>query len=134
VEPISATVGAAIALLAPYLAKAGEGFATSMGQKLAGKASALYGAVKNKFKGDPDAEEILARVEEQPESKTRRVALEGVLAQKIDEDPDFATTVRQLVEEAKAADQGNVIAWGERSVAATQIFGDVSTGDTNRAP
>ena len=124
---------AAMALLSPYLAKAGEAFAKEAGEKLAEKASALYRAVKAKFKGDTYAEQTLTRVEEKPEAKGRQVALQEVLAEKLEEDPDFAETVRRLVEEAQAADTRRVIAFGERSVA---VGGGVSggtiiTGDGN---
>ena len=47
----------------------------------------------------------------------RQAALQEVLAEKMGEDPDFAEVVRRLVEEARAADTRNVIAFGERSVA-----------------
>ena len=49
------------------------------------------------------------------------------------EDAEFANTVKRLVSEAKAADTRNVIAYGDRSVA---IGGDakdnvIITGDSN---
>ncbi|MEJ2557846.1 MAG: hypothetical protein P8186_16785 [Anaerolineae bacterium] len=130
---IQALAVAATALLGPYLAKAGETFAEKAGEKLAEKAGALYQMVKAKFKGDAYAEQTLARVEEKPEAKGRQGTLQEVLAEKMEEDADFAETVHRLVEEAKAADTRNVIAFGERSVA---VGGDVSgstiiTGDGN---
>jgi len=130
---VQAIAVAATALLGPYLAKAGEAFAKKAGEKLAEKAGALYQAVKKKFKGDAYAEQTLARVEEKPELEGRQAALKEVLTEKLEEDADFAETVRRLVEEAKAADTRNVIAFGERSVA---VGGDVSgstiiTGDGN---
>ena len=124
---------AAMALLSPYLAKAGEAFAKEAGEKLVEKASALYQAVKKKLKGDPYAEQTLARAEEKPASEGRQAALKDVLTEKMEEDADFAATVRQLVEEAKAADTRNVIAWGERSVAVGRdVTGStIITGDGN---
>lgn len=130
---IQAISTAAIALLSPYLAKAGEAFAEKAGEKLAEKASALYQAIKKKFEGDAYAKQTLARVEEKPESEGRKATLQEVLSEKLEEDADFAEVVRHLVEEAKAADTRKVIAFGERSVA---VGGDVSsstiiTGDGN---
>jgi hypothetical protein len=124
---------AAVALLSPYLVKAGEAFAKQAGEKLADKAEALYQAVKDKFKGDAYAEQTLARVEETPEATGRQAVLQEVLAEKLEEDPEFAGTVRRLLEEARAADTRNVIAFGDRSVA---VGGDMSggtiiTGDGN---
>jgi hypothetical protein len=130
---IQAISTAAIALLSPYLAKAGEAFAKEAGEKLAEKVGALYQAVKSKFKGDAYAEQTLTRIEEKPEATGRQAAFQEVLVEKLEEDPDFAEVVRRLVEEAKAADTRKVIAFGERSVA---VGGDVSgstiiTGDGN---
>jgi hypothetical protein len=130
---VQALATAAVALLSPYPVKAGEEFAKKAGERLADKAEALYQAVKAKFKGDAYAEQTLARVEEKPEAKGRRATLQEVLAEKLEEDADFAEMVRRLVEEAKAADTRNVIAFGERSVA---VGGDVTgstiiTGDRN---
>ena len=124
---------AAMALLSPYLTKAGEVLAKEAGEELVEKASALHQAIKAKFKGDAYAEQTLARLEEKPKAKGRQAALREVLAEKLEEDPNFAQVVRRLLKEAKAADTRNVIAFGERSVA---VGGDVSgstiiTGDGN---
>jgi hypothetical protein len=130
---IQAISTAAIALLSPYLAKAGGAFAEKAGEKLAEKAGALYQAVRAKFESDAYAKQTLARVEEKPESEGRKATFQEVLSEKLEEDADFAEVVRHLVEEAKAADTRKVIAFGERSVA---VGGDVSgstiiTGDGN---
>ena len=45
---IETVAASAIAVLAPYIAKAGESFAEKAGEKLAEKAEALYQAIKNK--------------------------------------------------------------------------------------
>lgn len=129
---IQAIAVAATALLGPFLAKAGEGLAEETGKKLAEKVGVLYQVVKRKFKGDAYAEQALVRAEEKPESGERQSALKAVLVEKMEDDPDFAETVRRLVEEAKVIDTGSVIAL-ERSVA---IRGDVKgstiiTGDSN---
>lgn len=115
---VQALATAAMAILSPYLAQAGEAFAKKAGEKLAEKAGAVYQAIKEKFKGDSYAEETLARVEEKPESEGRQAALKEVLAEKLGEDADFAEVVGRLLAEAQAADTRKVIASGERSVAA----------------
>ena len=53
----------------------------------------------NKFKGDSYAEQTLARAKEMPESEERQMALKGVLAEKMDEDPGFAEEVKKLFDE-----------------------------------
>jgi hypothetical protein len=127
VEPIS-VAATAIAFLAPYLVKAGESLAEKAGEAVAEKVGALYHAIKGKFAGDSYAEQTLLRLEESPGIEGRQSALETLLNEKMEEDPTFAKRVRQLVDEAKAADTNNVIAYGERSVA---IGGDVSNTSIN---
>jgi len=131
VETVAAS---AIAILAPYVAKAGESFAEKAGEKLAEKAGALYQAIKNKFKSDSDAEQTMALVEAKPDSKARMSALEEILTDKMKEDSDFAATVNRLVEEAKEADSHRVLVFGQRNIA---VGGNVSgstfiTGDSNQ--
>ena len=131
---IETVAASAITILTPYLAKAGESFAAKAGEKLLEKAGALYQSIKDKFKGDHDAELTLTQVEAKPDSKARMSALEEVLTEKMKVDPNFAATVNRLIEEAKAADGRKVIAFGERNIA---VGGDVSgstfiTGDSNQ--
>jgi hypothetical protein len=123
---------AAVAVLGPYLAKAGQTFSEKAGEALAQKAGELYQVIKRRFAGDTYAETTLARAEEQPAAENRLAALKLVLTEKIQGDPQFATAVRRLVEEARAVDHRNVIAHGIRGVA---VGGDVTsstiiTGDT----
>ncbi len=129
---IEAIAGGAIAVLAPYLVEAGKGFANKAGAKLSEKASKIYQVIKDRFTGDEDAEQALSLTERRPDSKPRQAALQEVLIEKLRSDPDFATTLKRLVEEAKAADTRNVIAF-QRGVA---IGGDannavITTGDAN---
>lgn len=130
VETIAA--GAA-AVLGPYLAEAGKGFAKKAGEALAEKASNLYQTIKAKFADDPDAEQALALVESKPDSKGRLLTLKEVLAQKMNGDPEFAEAVNRLVVEARKSDVHNVIAIGERNVAVggDAIGSTIITGNDN---
>ncbi|HWQ19338.1 MAG TPA: hypothetical protein VN455_06120, partial [Methanotrichaceae archaeon] len=85
----------------PFLAKGADAFIKIAGEKAAGKIADLCQTVENKLKGDSSAEQMLTRAREKPESKGRQTALEGVLAEKMEDDPVFAENVRKLVEEAK---------------------------------
>lgn len=130
IDPVAA---GAIAVLAPYLVKAGEAFADKAGEKLAEKAGALYQAIKRKFTSDSDAEQTLALVEARPDSKPRLSVLEEVLVEKMRDDSEFAATVNRLVEEAKEADTRKVLVLGDRNIA---VAGDVRgstfvTGDSD---
>lgn len=132
IETIGASV---IAILTPYLAEAGKEFAKKAGEDLGGKAAELFQALKGKFAGDSDAEQTLALLETKPESTARQSALQEVLAEKMQVDPDFAATMERLVQEAKQADQRKVIAFGERSVAigGNATGNTIITGDHNTA-
>ena len=126
-------IGTIAAAATPILIKGLETFSQKFGEKAAEEMGELYQKIRAKFLGDPYAEQTLARAKQMPESKGRQAALEEVLAEKMNEDPDFAENVRRLVDEAIAAGVGNVIAYGERSVA---IGGDakdntIITGDSN---
>jgi hypothetical protein len=85
------------ALAAPFVIKGAEAFSNTAGEKLGGKIDQLTQAVVNRFKGDPYAEQTLARAKEKPESETRQGALKEVLAEKIEDDSDFAAVVRKLL-------------------------------------
>lgn len=122
----------AVAILTPYLAEAGKGFAKKAGESLAEKAGGLYEAIKAKFKGDPDAEQALSLVEAKPESQGRQMALQELLVERMNADSGFAGVVADLVEQAKKADTGNIIVFGNRNIAARDVKDSTFiTGDQN---
>ena len=96
------------AIAAPYLAKGAEALAKTAGEKLGGVVGDLAHAVANKFKGDSYAEQTLARAREKPESKERENALKGLLAEKMEEDPNFAEELSRLVDIAQKEKAGAV--------------------------
>jgi hypothetical protein len=127
VETLAAT---ALAVVTPYIVKAGEEFAKKAGAALSEKVGAVYEAIKRKFTGDPLAEQTLARVAEKPDSEGAKSMFKELLNEKLSADPDFASTLSRLLEEAKAADTRNVLAIGERSVAiGGDNTGNITTGD-----
>lgn len=103
------TATAAMTLLAPYLAKAGENVAGKVGDAMYKQAQTLYTVIKDKFKGDQTAEKTLARVKQEPDKKTWKDAFLGVLTMKLEEDPEFANTIKQLVQEAEKLPGGDNI-------------------------
>ena len=92
------------AIAAPFVAKGAEAFSNAAGEKLGAKVGELCQAVINKFKSDSDAEETLALAQKKPDSKGRQSALEEVLAEKLEADPDFASKVQKLVDEMQKGD------------------------------
>jgi hypothetical protein len=98
------------------------------GDKLGAKVAELCQAVVDKFKGDSDAEETLALARKKPESKGRQSALEEVLAEKLQADPDFAARVKKLLD--KVSKPGSRTAFDQRGQTVqgsqTNIAGNVN--------
>jgi len=102
------------AIAAPFVAKGAEAFSKTAGDRLAGKAAELLRAVSGKFKGDPNAEQTLARAKEMPESEDRQSALKGILVEKMKEDPGFAEDVKKLLDEMKGDAQSTYTIFDQR--------------------
>jgi hypothetical protein len=100
---------AVIALLSPYFAKAGESIAKEAGEKLYEKAGVLYEAIKSKFKGDQTAEDALAHAEKEPTAQVWQEVLRGILIMKMEQDHNFAETIRMLIEESRSMIGGDII-------------------------
>jgi hypothetical protein len=116
------------AIAAPFVAKGAEAFSNTAGGKLGEKAGELCQAVINKFKGDPDAEQTLALAQKKPDSKGLQSALEEVLAEKMESDPDFADKVQKLVDELQKGSARTVFDQRGQTVNGpqTNIAGNVS--------
>ena len=110
-------VTVAVALLAPYLTKSGEGAAKKAGEKALEKVEALYEAIRRKFAADKDdsAEKTLQDMEEQPTSEGCHATLANILAEKAQTDPEFAQELSRLVQSATQDKTGNQIL--------TQVYG-----------
>ena len=107
----------AVALIAPYLAKLGESFASSAGEAALEGTMSLLTAIRRKFTGDGDeyAKQTLERLEQRPNDDGRQSALKGVLEDKAQADNEFADELRQLVEATTGAQPvGNFL---------TQVYG-----------
>jgi len=96
-EPISA----AVALLAPYLAKFGEAAASKAGDAAIDGAKAILELIRGQFsrKGDDYDRQTLDRLEKQPEDSARQTALQGVLAEHAKNDAEFSDNLSRVVKE-----------------------------------
>jgi len=125
------------ALATPFLIKGAEAFSNTAGEKVGGKVGDLFQAVINKFKGDFYAEQTLARAKEKPESEARQGALKEVLADKMEDDSDFAEKVRRLADEIQkenartAFDQRGQTVHGPQTNIAGHVSGHVFSGAVN---
>lgn len=117
-------VSSAVALLAPFLAKAGESAAQEAGKLGLGKVKEIYQAIVKKFSRDQDdyGQQTLKRLEEKPLEESRQRALVDVLREKAEADPGFEKALAELVEDTTQGQPVNQFV--------TQIFGNVGKNVT----
>lgn len=95
-DPIS-LASAAMAVLSPYLIKAGEHAAEAIGEKAVDKAGAILTGVWARWRGKPDAEKHLLAYVKDP--STGRDAMTAALAVEVAGDPEFARLLGDLLDE-----------------------------------
>lgn len=101
-DPVT-LASSAVALLSPYLGKVAEKFADAAGQAAWKKSGELYEALKKRLADQPAASEALADLEAQPQSTSRKGALELALEKLATKDAAFAGELARLIEEATPA-------------------------------
>lgn len=111
-----------IGLLMPYLIKGGESIAKKAVDETIEHAGQLYNTVKQKLSDDPYAKETLKRVEEDPDSVSRKAALQGVLEEKIKADPALASELERYLALAKELT-------GDKIAQTIKVSGNVKTGN-----
>ncbi len=122
------------AIAAPFVAKGAEVFSKTAGEKFGGMVGDLCKVVVDKFKGDSYAEQTLARAQEKPEAEGRLSMLKEVLAEKIEDDEDFAEKLSKMVEEMQKEcsravfDQRGQIVHGAQTNIAGDVQGPVLSG------
>ncbi len=88
-----------VAVLSPYLTKAGEEFAKEAGKAAGSKIGALYQAIKARLQHHPTANEALAELEKAPDDEDTRAALRVQLKKVMAADPAFADGLQKLVDD-----------------------------------
>ena len=98
-DPIATLSASAVAVLAPYLTKAGEEFSKEAGKAAANKFGAFYQFLKTRFKKKPAAEEALADLEANPDNEDAKAALRRQLTKQMNADKTFIDTLREYLNE-----------------------------------
>lgn len=98
-DPSGSLAASVVAVLSPYLAKAGEEFAKVAGAAAANKFGALYQFLKTRFKKKPAAKEALVDLEANPENEDAKAALRRQLTKQMDADNTFIETLQKLLDE-----------------------------------
>jgi len=122
VDPLGIAV-----IAAPFVAKGAEAFSNTAGEKLGGLVGDLCRSVVDRFKGDAGAQQVLASAQEKPDSKTKQVALQAAIAEKMEDDANFAQEIQRLVDAVKGECAGYVLNQQKQTVNGPQknIVGDV---------
>jgi histone deacetylase complex regulatory component SIN3 len=99
---------ATITLLSPYLAKMGEEAAKKAGDAAWKKAAEIHATIKARFKKEKDEfpSKTLEQFEKNPEK--RKGAMQDVLTETLDKDPDFAKSLLKLLTEAEKLGTGAI--------------------------
>jgi hypothetical protein len=144
-EPISLAT-AVVAFLSPYLVKAGEKTAETLGEKLPEAVGTLWRAITTRFKGDAAAETAVKDVLEAPQDADNQATLRKELRKVCQADTAFAEALERLLTNAKrqsgdtinntgsgaVATHGGVAA-GEGGVAVQgSVHGNIATGRTEQ--
>lgn len=124
----TALAAAATALLAPYIAKAGEALAETLGEALPGYAGRLWNAIRLKFKGKPAAEEAAQDLAAQPNDADARAAFRVALKKALSDDDDFAALMEALVPKVQAQADRDGIAINVGG----DLTGQIIIGDHNQ--
>jgi hypothetical protein len=97
VEPITIATSA-VALLAPYLNKAGGKAAEEIGKEAGGRIVKLYDAVKSQLSGEYAAE-ALADLETEPQNEDAKASLRQQLRKQLERDDDLKRILEELLED-----------------------------------
>jgi hypothetical protein len=113
---------AAVAILGPYVTKAGESAARKIGED-------FYTWLKERFANDDDVQATLTQLEQEPDSKRRRDALAETLAERATAEPEgFGSELETHVRNV-AATEGAVGKLVEQIIAGKANVINVMYGD-----
>jgi len=100
-DPISALAASTVAVLAPYLAAAGQEFAKEAGKVAVGKIGALYNTLKARFGNKPSVNKALTALESKPGDTKAQAALQRQLKNEMKNDKDLVATLEKFLAEIK---------------------------------
>ncbi|MGH3243298.1 MAG: hypothetical protein ACRDNL_23165 [Spirillospora sp.] len=123
-EPVT-LAAAAVGALVPYLGQIAGGSLARLGEAASDGASQhiveLYRTIRARVTGTPYEEAVLDGAEAQPDNEGRRAALQNVLAELLEADPDFAARLEHLVEQAGQVEVRQVQVTDSGAVAANDL-------------
>ncbi len=129
----TALATAATALLAPYVAKAGEKLAEKVGEKLPEQMGKLWTAIAARFKGKPAAEEAAKDLAAKPDDEDNQAAFRKELKKLLADDADFVNELAKLLQAAQAAHaaSGDIFI-GDNAFKVGENYGTIVYGSGNQ--
>lgn len=129
---------AATAFLSPYLVKAGEKAAETVGEKLPEVVGKVWNAIMATFKGKPAAEEASKDLVANPENEDNHAAFRKELRKVLEAEPTLAIELTRLLEKAQRESSESIIVTGSGAAAtkdsvAAGAGGVAVRGDVNVA-
>jgi hypothetical protein len=93
----------ALALLSPYLARAGNAAAQKAGEAAAQHAEAIINAIRRQFGADHDTfgQQALDALVKQPDDESPKMALQGIVASKAAKNQTFKAELERILKDAK---------------------------------
>ncbi len=130
-DPVS-IAAAAVTVLSPYLAKAGEKIASAAGDAAWKQAGALYDKLKQKFVGQPVAQAALEDLAKDPADADTQAALRKELKKLLAEDGDLLRELSATLAQMKAGGVSfnNQITGNVGSITQIGNAGDVHIGSS----
>jgi hypothetical protein len=115
-----------VAALATFFGGVASGAAGAAGEQLGHGAlerlEAIYGAVKARLARDPFQAQALDRWEAEPDSRSRRQVLEGVLMEQAAGDRAFATELAGLIAALQAAGGRGAVGLNSGAIAGQDVY------------
>jgi hypothetical protein len=115
-EPVTIAT-TAVALLSPYLMKAGEKAAETIGEKLPANVGKVWTAITSKFRGQPAAEAVTADLVAQPNDEDNQTAFRIQLKKVLETDPSFMAKLAQLLSAVQPERGDQILNTGSGAVA-----------------
>ena len=123
-----------LAVLTPYLVKAGGKLAEEVGGNLPENAAKLWAALTKKFKGKPAAEEAITDLAQKPDDEDNQAAVRKQIKKAVEEEPNLLPMLAELLENARREAAQNNSASGKGAVAINvggHVRGNIVVGNNN---
>jgi hypothetical protein len=127
-DSITSLAATAVAVLAPYLTKAGEKFAEEAGKAALARIENLYQYLKTRFEKEPAAKDALSDLEANPKDDDVKATLRRQLTKQMNADPSIQDALQTLlkdIDQDKKSMSFLVQVYGGEVKNITQIGGNV---------